>query len=254
MAESLWLKCIGCEVFARPIYWCAARSPHTVDVTLLEIGLHNRPEELRRQIQAQVDSAAERGYAAVLLAYGLCGQAADGLQANGIPLVIPRAHDCITLFLGSRARYREEFENCPGTYWYTPDYCERRRHSASTLALGSGNEADLQSVYEEYVARYGKGNADYLMEALGAWQQHYRRAVFVDQGVAEAPAIEREVQAEAARRGWTYQRMAGDLVLLRRLLWGEWDPPADQDLLILQPGQRIRATYDEEILGCLSSR
>lgn len=40
-------------------------------------------------------------------------------------LVIPRAHDCITLYLGSRQRYLEQFNARPGTYWYSLDYLER---------------------------------------------------------------------------------------------------------------------------------
>jgi hypothetical protein len=51
------LKCIGCEVFARAIYWCAATSPHIVDVTLLQRDLHNQPPDLRTQVQAQIDTA-----------------------------------------------------------------------------------------------------------------------------------------------------------------------------------------------------
>ena len=53
-------------------------------------------------------------------------------------------------------------------------------------------------------------------------------------------------QAEAARRGWTFERLAGDLVLIRKLLWGEWEAA---DFLVLQPGQQIRMTYAEDIIS-----
>ena len=123
--KAMWLKCITCEALARPVYLCAARSPHIVDVELLQRGLHNQPADLRTRLQALIDVAQSRSYDAVLLAYGLCGQATAGLIARNVPLVIPRAHDCITLFLGSRLRYRDQFENYPGTYWYSQDYIER---------------------------------------------------------------------------------------------------------------------------------
>ena len=65
--------------------------------------------------------ALGKGYDAVVMVYGLCGRATAGITARDVPVVIPRAHDCITLFLGSRARYSEQHENQPGTYWYSPE-------------------------------------------------------------------------------------------------------------------------------------
>src|SRR5512145_92654 len=104
------MKALTCDALARPVYWAAAHSPHTVDVELLRFGLHTRPNELHNRLQAHID-AAPHGYDAVILAYGLCGKATAGLKARHTPLVITRAHDCITLFLGSRTRYTDEFEN-----------------------------------------------------------------------------------------------------------------------------------------------
>jgi hypothetical protein len=241
------LKCLGCEVLARPIYLCAAQSAHIIDVQLLQRGLHDKPPDLRMQLQHHIDAAAGEGYDAIVLAYGLCGQAMAGLVARDIPVVAPRAHDCITLFLGSRKRYQEQFEKHKGTYWYTLDYIERRNNSHSTLALGSGTDTDLAAVYDEYIEKYGQENADYLMEVMGAWQQHYQRAAFIDLGVGDGAAVEEQARADAARRGWTFERFAGDLVLIRRLLEGDWDT----DFLVLQPGQQLTMTYDDDVIGCI---
>ena len=244
------IKCIGCDVLARAIYWSAAQSPHVVDVQLLERGLHNTPAVLRGRLQGQIDTAASQGYDAIVLAYGLCGQATAGLVARGVPLVIPRAHDCITLFLGSRARYNEQFLSQPGTYWYTLDYLERRQDSSASLALGLGSDTDLRAVYEEYVQKYGKDNADYLMEVMGAWQSHYQRAAYIDLGIGDGSLVETQAQAEASRRGWVFERMVGDLVLIRRLIQGDWGDGETGDFLILQPGQALSMTYDDNIIGC----
>ncbi|MBN1221402.1 MAG: DUF1638 domain-containing protein [Anaerolineae bacterium] len=242
------LKCLGCEVLARPLYLCAAQSPHIVDIQLLRRGLHNTPPDLRAQLQHHIDTAAGENYDAVVLAYGLCGQATAGLVARDTPVVMPRAHDCITIYLGSRQRYQEQFENHKGTYWYTLDYMERRdEHDRSSLALGSGLEVDLTAVYDEYVEKYGQDNADYLMEVMGAWQQHYQRAAYVDLGVGNGREIEAQAQADAARRGWIFERVAGDLVLIRRLVGGDWET----DFLVLQPGQKLTMTYDDNIIGCV---
>ena len=238
------LKIIACEALARPVYLCAAQSAHIVDVDLVKRGLHRYPADLRAQLQTLVDGAEGQGYDAVALVYGLCGQATSGLRARQTPLVIPRAHDCITLFLGSRERYRDQFENYPGTYWYSHDYIERDDGAGTSLSMGSGTEEDLQAVYAEYVAKYGKDNANYLMEVMGAWQSHYKRAVYIDMGVADGSTVEARAQAESARRGWTFERMAGDLTLIRRLLAGDWAA----DYLVVQPGQVVKMSYDENVV------
>jgi hypothetical protein len=39
--------------------------------------------------------------------------------------------------------------------------------------------------------------------------------------------------------------MMGDLVLIRRLIEGNWET----DFLILQPGQQVTMTYDADVMG-----
>jgi hypothetical protein len=241
------LKCLGCDALARIVYLCAAQSPHIVDVELFQLGLHNDPSDLRARLQEQIDATTTQGYDAIVLAYGLCGQSTAGLIARDIPLVIPRAHDCITLFLGDRERYKDEFENHPGTFWYTLDYVERKDGAGTTLSLGSGLDTDINAVYDEYVEKYGVDNANYLMEVMGAWQNHYQRAVFIDMGVGDGTAVEAVAQGEATRRGWIFERVSGDLVLIRRLLAGDWKT----DFLLLEPGQQITMSYDHNVVGCL---
>jgi len=238
-------KCLGCEVLAREIYFCAAYSLHIVDVDLFQQGLHDTPADLRVKLQSEIDSVVGHGYDAVVLSYGLCGKAAEGLKARDVPLIIPRAHDCITLFLGSRQRYQQEFDKYPGTYWFANDYVERGKRSGSTLTMGSaGPNTDTQALYEQYVAKYGKDNADYLMEVMGAWSKHYNRAVFVDMGVGDGSPAERQARENAEKRGWTYERIAGDIVLIRRLVDGDWE----KDFLVLSPGEEVAISCDEQVI------
>jgi hypothetical protein len=240
------IKCIGCEVLARAIYLSAAQSPHTVDVEMLRYGLHQHSADLRSRLQAAIDATEGKGYDAVVLAYGLCGKSTYGLTARSLPLVLPRAHDCITIFLGSRQRYNQQFEQTPGTYWYVQDYIERDDGSGASLSIGANTAGDAEDLYATYVEKYGQDNADYLMEVMGAWQSHYTRAAFIDLGVGDGSKVEGRAQADAARRGWTFERLPGDLSLVRRLLFAEWD----SDFLVVQPGQTIKMSYDDGILTC----
>jgi len=237
------LKCLACDVLARPLYLNAAHSSHIVDIELFPRGLHNTPAVLRSTLQERIDAAAGQGYDAILMAYGLCGKATAGLVSQDIPVVVPRAHDCITIFLGSRAQYAEQFEAYPGTYWYALDYMER--DDGSGASLGSGMDTN-PSVYEEYVEKYGADNADYLMEVMGAWQAHYQRAAYIDMGVGDGSAVEQQAQEDASTRGWVFERVAGDMVLVRKLIFGDWD----EDFLVLEPGQSLKMTHDDAVIGC----
>ncbi len=242
--------CVACEVFARPIYLVAAKSPHVIDVELVERGLHNRPERLRSAIQSHIDAAVERGYHAVLLGYGLCGNGTAGLQARSTQLVLPRVHDCIGLLLGGRERYREQFDQAPGTYWYSQDFLERRGDPTLFSSLGPVSVEALAAKYDEFVARFGQDNADYLMEVLGAWQGYYQRAAFIDTGITEQSAIQDEVEREAGQRGWQFGTLAADLVLIRQLLNGDWAREGNQNFLVVPPSGRVEVSYDDDIFKC----
>ncbi len=241
--SRLKLKCIACEALARIVYYCAAYSPHTIDVSLLQIGLHDTPHKLRQSLQDEIDKTLAGDYDALLLAYGLCGKATEGITARDIPIVMPRAHDCITLFLGSRERYDEQFSLCPGTYWYSQDYLERSGRYGSAVGLGAGL-SDRAETYAEYVKKYGQDNADYLMQVMSAWQTHYQRAAMIDMGIIQDDAVETRATKEAQSHGWVYERIQGDIILIRRLLNADWNT----DFLTLPPGCRVKMAGPGDII------
>lgn len=233
--------CIACEVLARPLYLAAATSPNVVDIQLLRRGLHNTPRELNEALQLQIDQAEQSGYQAVLLGYGLCGNGTANLQARSIPLVIARVHDCIGLLLGDPARYRQQYDETPGTYWYTQDFMERTDNDSKFMSLGSTSDDELKLQYDAFVEKYGQENADYLMEVMGSWQKHYERAAFIDLGLGDAADFEREARSTAQQRGWRYEKLAGDLILFRNLLNGEWG----DDFQVVPPGGTLHQSYKD---------
>ena len=244
------LLVIACDVVARPVYLCAARSPHVVDLRLLARGLHNEPVKLRDILQREID-AVEPGYDAIVLAYGLCGGATAGIEARSLPVVLPRAHDCITLFLGARERYASEF-NASITYWYVNDQVERNQgYSAKSVGLGVSGDSDedMEAIHAEYVEKYGADNADYLMEVMGAWKSHYQRAAFVEMGVADEAASVAYAREQAERRGWQFDQIEGSMLLLRKLIYGEWD----DDFLVLRPGERLAMSWDDQVVKAVPS-
>ena len=239
------LQAITCDMLLRPVEHLAAASPHDVVVGRLSAALHAEPLTLRERIQSRVDSADPRA-AAVVLAYGLCGGATAGIQARDVPLVLPRAHDCATIFLGSRERYQSEHETTPGTYWYTQDQLERGNALKGWLLGDAARSEDAMATRHDYAERFGKDNADYLMETLGEWHTRYERGAYLDTGLdagADDAAAER-ARDESEVRGWRFERVPTDLDMLRRLLHGEWD----DDFQIVQPGQRLEMSYDDGVV------
>lgn len=237
---------LTCEALTRSIYAAAAESPHTVTVQLLRQGLHNTPKRLRDALQAQIDAVEPGAADAILLAYGICGTSTMGLTARHTPLVMPRAHDCITLYLGARARYQAEFDAHPGTYWYSRDYLERNVDGAS-MGLGAETIGAMDEVYADYVRKYGQDNADYLMEVMGEWGKHYDRAVYIDMGAADGQSYEQMARDDAARRSWQFERRQGDRRLLTMLVHGDW--PADE-FLVVPPGYRLRQSGSGGLVDC----
>ena len=55
----------------------------------------------------------------------LCNNGVAGLRTKRVSLIVPRTHDCITLLLGSKERYREYFDAHPGTYFHFTGWIER---------------------------------------------------------------------------------------------------------------------------------
>jgi hypothetical protein len=237
---------IVCDMLMLPVEHLAAESPHEIVVTDLSASLHVEPLPLRDRIQAEIDriEAEDPEADAILLGYALCGGATAGLVARSKPLVLFRAHDCVTIFLGSRERYQQEQAEAPGTYWFTEDNVKRGNAFMGWL-LGSSERSDgVQATYEEYVEKYGQENADYLMEALGEWQQHYERGAFLETGLAADTVALDRAREETAKRGWRFETILSDLTLIERLLEGEWN----EAFVVVQPGQSLVMSYDDDIV------
>jgi hypothetical protein len=50
----------------------------------------------------------------------------------------------------------------------------------------------------------------------------------------------------ARERGWQYEKIAGDMALVTALVNGAWDERA---FLVVEPGHRVTARYDDNIVG-----
>jgi hypothetical protein len=158
---------------------------------------------------------------------------------------VPRAHDCITLFLGDKQRYLTYFQGHPGVYFKTSGWIERgndlEQYKPDSIAQKSG----MSMTYEELVAKYGEDNAKFLFDQLCNMTRNYSQYTFIRMGVEPDDRFERQARDEAASRGWKFELLEGDLRLITDLVDGRWD---DERFLVVRPGERIAPSYDDKII------
>jgi hypothetical protein len=244
-------KLIACNVIQRELCAAIADSPNVIDPEFLELGLHESPERLRGRLQERIDEACAASeqasaaspsdaYTAILLGYGLCGNGLAGIQARSIPLVLPRAHDCCTMLLGSRAAFLEKFGSSLSASWSSAGYIERG--STYFRASEMGRTTGLGLEYEELAAQYGEENARYVWDTMHpAIEEKALRYIETPEtaGLGYAASI----RAKAAEEGKEFFLLPGSSRLLRALVAGSWD---ESEFLLVPPGAGIAPLYDHE--------
>ena len=231
------LVLIACAVIERELRWLAARCAVEIDARYLEQGLHEQPERLRQAVQEEIDriDAQAAPVDAIVLGYGLCGTGTVGLRSARHRLVMPRAHDCATLALGCRQRYRAEFDAEPGTYWCSTGWVE---HGALP------DDARLERKGREFAERFDEDAAAYLVQVERDALARYRRCAFVAWPGLSCEPERAAAERAAAERSWRFEALRGDPGLLADLLAGNWD----DRFLVAEPGAAIAASYDEGVV------
>ncbi len=222
-------KLIVCRVLQKEAYFCAAKTENIIDIELTGQGLHEQPEKLCQGLQdliAETDDPEGRPYDAILLGYGLCSNAIIGLAAT-IPLVVPRGHDCVTLLLGSKEKYKEYFDSHRGVYWYSPGWIQGGHMPGKQR---------YEKMLEEYRQKFGPEKAKYLMEADQSWIKEYSRATYIDWNLPGGEYYRQYTKDAAEFTGWEYDEIKGDPRLLQDLVDGNWN---QNDFLTVAPGKKI---------------
>jgi hypothetical protein len=229
----------------REVCFLIAQSPHIFDVEFTEKDSHNQSDKLRKIIQEKIDDSVKKKFDAILLGYGLCGNATVGLKARDTRIVIPRAHDCCTLFLGSKEKFEQHFKENPSQPFSSPGYMERSDSPFHDSLLRGDMENDPK--YMEYVEKYGEENAKYIYETMYGSKTNHNRLVYI-----EIPETRNERYAELCRKRaeeaeMEFVPLEGSLGLLKNLIDGNWK---EEEFFILNPRQKSIGIYDwEKIIG-----
>ena len=179
----------------------------------LEFGLHTNPDELRTALQEAIDKSGGE-FSTILLGYGLCSRAVAGLKSNSRTLIIPKVDDCIGIFLGSDAEYKEQHRTQPGTLYQTKGWIEA--------------DKSLKEL-PDMVKRYGEKKARWLFKQMF---KNYTRLAFINTGNYEIERYRAESHATAQDLGLKYEEIPGSSALVKKLLFGPWD----SEFVIVLPG------------------
>jgi hypothetical protein len=244
-ALTMFIKFICCDVLARIACDLVAKSPHIVDLEFVPMLKHMEPEKLKQSIKEIIEKSVNgsgRKYDAVILGFGLCGNAVIGLSCP-VPMVIPRAHDCCTIFMGSKERFAAAFGDILSARWCSTGYYERGR----LLSIGFSDLEQLANYktsaeYMGYVEQYDEETADYLWETLHPARESDESVYIKIDGFEHSDALER-YKADMDGAGVKLKVVDGDISLLRSLVNGEWD---EDRFLTVPPGKKIAGVYDME--------
>jgi N-methylhydantoinase A/oxoprolinase/acetone carboxylase beta subunit len=219
---------IGCGVLKLDIETLVEELNNTVNIDIdtefLEGGLHDVPNRLRSDLQKRIDEASgSEEYDRIAVGYGICGRGTVELYARQIPLALPKVHDCIALFLGSDAAYREEFAKCPGTYYTSAGWFEEQvQPKGNKIRPAKSREEALRKMgFEYFEKKYGKQNAEAIAKFYNSWQKNYSRSAFIDTGAGDPERYGSYARDLAAEFGWEYERIPGTSRLLELLLTAE---------------------------------
>jgi len=190
-----------------------------MDFIFLDYGLHRTPEHMGQAIQEEIERVSDSPYDGIVLGYGLCSNGIVGVRSKTHPLIIPRVHDCISLFLGSIESYQHQSKEHPGTYYLTPGWIEKGQTPLSK--------------YESYEKSYGEETARWVLHEE---MKHYTRIVFIDTGVYALEFYRTVARQNAEFLGVAFEEVKGSPEMFKKLVCGPWG----EDFLVLDQNQPVQ--------------
>ena len=191
--------------------------PPRMSYEVLDFGLHTNPKSLKKALQNAINSSAP-DIETILLGYGLCSQAVVGLRSGSRTLIIPRADDCIAIFLGSAAEYQKQYRSVPGTYYLTKGWIE-----FGDTPFGE---------YDILVKRYGEQIAQRIINQI---LKNYTRLAFINTGNNKLEYYREHARSMAERFNLRYEEIQGSDVIIKKMLYGPWN----DEFVIIPPGKTI---------------
>lgn len=237
------LKLLCCKPMESDVRKIADMSDNHIDIEIIDIKYHEKPEDLNLFLQEKIGSTDD-WYDALLLCLGLCSKATPNLAAKHMPVVVIKAHDCITFSLGSREKFKEVFNKNTGTYYFTKGWLENINTESSAIFML--DEINRKNRLKFLAEEYGEDNAEFLLEMETSWIGHYNRALFIKDDYEDNNTEIKKLEKITREAGWNLDFETKEYNILNDFLSGNWHT---NDFIVLDPGEEIFETGDDNILG-----
>lgn len=220
---------IACRVM-EPELEALRKDLRDVEVCYLEQSLHRTPQNMASRIQEVLDQIPVDAQK-VILGYGLCSNGIVGVVAPPQGLIVPKAHDCIALLMGSLQAYKRAFRERPGTYYLTPGW----------VAQGK----DPLGILQEYTEKYGEETARWVIDEE---LKHYTHIALIDTGIGDLEELRKRGRENARVFKKEYTEIKGDMAYLMKLVQG---PYTREDFFFFSPGEKIaQEIFLDEVAEC----
>lgn len=194
---------IACDNLKTEINYILNKFNLKVDMIWIDSKYHNNPNELHNNLQKCIDDNKE--YENIVLLYGYCGNAINGLKSNFSNIIYPLVDDCISLYLGGN-ELRQSIENSKSTYFFTKSLFENKQ--------GLYNEIEIMK------NKYGFNKTIKIYKEL---LKYYTDIKIIDTGCCDISDIFRKSKKLAEELELNCNVIKADLSIIHDALIENWN-------------------------------
>ena len=212
-------KIIACEVMKDEIL--ALGPLQDIEVEFVSMDYHLYPKKLGKELQHIIDRSKD--YDRIVLSFGLCGGASDGLKANNCTLTIPKVHDCISVFLYKGTGCVCDFQKELGTFYLSRGWMI--------------TEKSILLEHQRIMKKYGKKRA---FRVLNRMYGDYKKVLFIKTDCSSQDEIIVKSKEVANLIGVNYEIIHGKTSFIEKIIKGPWD---DENFINIPPFQILNEDY-----------
>jgi hypothetical protein len=206
-------KIIACEVMKEEIL--SMGSIKDVEFEFVSMDYHLYPKKLKIELQDIIDRST--GYNKIILAFGLCGGASNGLKANDSTLIIPKVHDCISVFLYNGTKCVCDFKKEIGVFYLTSGWMI--------------TEKSILSDHKRILKKYGEKKAFSILKRM---YDDYKKVLFIKTGSSSEDEVIVQSKEIAKLIGVEHEIVKGKTDFIEKIVKGPWD---DKNFINIAPGE-----------------
>lgn len=194
---------IACDNLKIEVNYILKKFDLKADIVWIDSKYHNTPNALHDNLQKNIDN--NQSYENIVLLYGYCGNAINGLKSNFSNIIYPRVDDCISLYLGGNEA-RKNILNNKSTYFFTKSLFENK-----------------QSLYNEIEIMKDKYGVKKAIKIYKEILKNYTDIKIIDTGSCDISEIIQKSEELAEEFGLTCSVITGDLSIIYDALAGNWN-------------------------------